>query len=121
MPILAKKISYSIGDVNEYLTGKYPNSMFIVGTNENEIINIVTMLISSFSKGKDDIASEIVTNVIMEISSSLSMVFNVSLSTGTFPDKLKITKIVPIYKSDDKLLVNNYRSISVLPFFFKNT
>ena len=47
------------------------------------------------------------------------MVYNVSLSTGTFPDKLKIARRVPIYKSDDKLLANNYRPISVLPFFSK--
>ena len=91
--------------------------MFIVGTNENEIITIVTMLKSSLSKGNDDVSSKIVTNVIMEIASPLSMVFNVSLSTGTFPGKLKIAKIFPIYKSDDKLLVNNYHPISVLPFF----
>ena len=48
--------------------------------------------------------------------SLLGILVNVSLSTGTFSDKLKI---VPIYKSDDKLLVNNYRPISVLPFFSK--
>ena len=37
----------------------------------------------------------------MEIASPLSMVFNVSLSTGTFSEILKIAKIVPTYKSDD--------------------
>ena len=93
--------------------------MFIVGTNENEITNIVTMLRSSFSEGNDDISSKIVKNVIIEIASPLSMAFNASLSTETFPDKLKIAKIVPIYKSDDRLLVNNYRPISFLQFFSK--
>ena len=118
--ILHTKIPYAIGDVTEYLTGQYPNNMFIEGTNENEIINIVIMLKSSFSKGNDDISSKIVQNVIMEIASPLSMVLNVSLATETFPDKLRIEKIVPMYKYDDKLLVNNYRPISDLPFF-KNT
>ena len=54
----------------------------------------------------------------MEIASPLYII-NGLFTTGTFPDKLKIAKIVPIYKSDDKLLVNNYRPISVLPFFSK--
>ena len=31
------------------------------------------------------------------------------------PDKLKLAKVIPIYKSDNKLSVNNYRPISLLP------
>ena len=64
-----KKIPSAIGDITEYLTGQYTNSMFIVGTNENEIMNIVIMLKSSFSKGNDVISSKIVKHVIMEIAS----------------------------------------------------
>ena len=42
-----------------------------------------------------------------------------SLSSGTFPDKLKIAKITPILKTGDACLVQNYRPISVLPAFSK--
>ena len=38
---------------------------------------------------------------------------------GHFPDKLKIAKIIPTFKSEDKLLFNNYRPISILHFFSK--
>ena len=31
--------------------------------------------------------------------------------------RLKLQKVLPIYKSDDKELIQNYRPISVLPFF----
>ena len=37
--------------------------------------------------------------------------------TGKFPYKLKIANVSPVFKSDNKLLVNNYRPISVLPVF----
>ena len=47
------------------------------------------------------------------------MVFNKSLSSGKFPDALKVAKIVAIHKADDKILISNYRPISVLPFFSK--
>ena len=42
-----------------------------------------------------------------------------SLSTGLVPDKLKIAKVIPVFKSGDKDNVSNYRPISVLPIFSK--
>ena len=41
------------------------------------------------------------------------------MTRGTFPDKLKIGKITPIYKKDDKELFENYRPVSTLPIFGK--
>ena len=50
------------------------------------------------------------------ISDPLVSIINLSLSSGVFPDKLKISKIIPIHKSDDASLVRpNYIPISILP------
>ena len=46
-------------------------------------------------------------------------IINLSLSSGVFPDRLKITKIIPIFKSDNASLAQNYRPISILPVFSK--
>ena len=70
------------------------------------------------SKGNDDLSPLILKEIILEISLPLTTIFNKSFANGPFSDKLKIAKIVPFYKSD-KLLVSNYRPISILPFFSK--
>ena len=50
-----------------------------------------------------------------EISPILAILFNKCLHVGLFPDDLKISKIIPIYKSGAKNELSNYRPISMLP------
>ena len=88
-------------------------------TDTIEIQNITNHLKSSFSKGVDEVSPKIVKEVIEAIAQPLATVFNISLANRLFPDKLKIAKIIPTYKSEDRLITNNYRPISVLPFFSK--
>ena len=42
---------------------------------------------------------------------------NLSISTGVYPNKLKMAKIVPIFKTDDNTDPRNYRPISLLSNF----
>ena len=42
---------------------------------------------------------------------------NSSILNGVYPSKLKMAKIVPVYKADDDTDVNNYRPISLLSRF----
>ena len=41
------------------------------------------------------------------------------MKDGTFPEELKIGKISPIYKKDNKQLLENYRPVSTLAIFGK--
>jgi len=49
------------------------------------------------------------------ISIPLFDIFSKSFETGEIPSQLKIAKVVPIFKSGDPTLPNNYRPISLLP------
>ena len=49
----------------------------------------------------------------------LTLIVNQSLGSGIFPNKLKIAKVIPIFKKDDAHLLNNYRPISLLPTISK--
>jgi len=44
----------------------------------------------------------------------LSYIFNLSLQNGLFPTKLKTSRTVPIFKSGDNSLCENYRPIALL-------
>ena len=44
---------------------------------------------------------------------------NLSIVQGDFADEMKLAKVLPIYKSENEQLVQNYRLISVLPYFSK--
>ena len=46
-------------------------------------------------------------------------IFNLSLNTGIFPDRMKVAKVIPIFKKGKKSSISNYRPISVLPCFSK--
>ena len=51
------------------------------------------------------------------ISPVLSDILNTSVSLGAYPKKLKISKIIPIFKADDETDTSNYRPISLLSYF----
>ena len=42
-----------------------------------------------------------------------------SLSSGNYPDKLKIVKVIPIHKGGSTQDLNNFRPISLLSIFDK--
>ena len=86
---------------------------------EDEILKIIYKFDKNKSAGHDGIGNLIVKGVAKEIVHPLTAIFNLSLSTGKVPDNLKIAKVIPIHKKDDKEIFSNYRPVSVLPCFSK--
>ena len=53
------------------------------------------------------------------VSPILALLVNQSFQTGIFPDKLKIAKVITLFKKGNPELPSNYRPISLLPIFSK--
>ncbi len=45
----------------------------------------------------------------------LTIIIIQSLKTGISPDKLKIARVIPLFRKDDETIFSNYRPISLLP------
>ena len=69
---------------------------------------------SKKSQDLDGISIELLKFISTAISTPLSHIFNLSLSTGIFPSRLKTSRTVPIHKSGRADLCDNYRPISLL-------
>ena len=46
-------------------------------------------------------------------------IFNLSLSNGIVPDKLKLAKVIPVFKKSDPKYMTSFRPISLLSIFNK--
>ena len=114
MTKFSQKIPSVSGDISDFLLGSFPSSMFVTNTDPGEIINIVR---SNYSKGNDDITPSIIKDIIFQIALPLIYIFNKSFQNGQYPDKLEIARILPSCKYDFKILIYNYRPISVLLYF----
>ena len=79
-----------------------------------EIELVIQSLNENKSSGPHSIPTRILKLLKNEISIPLQKIFNLSLSTGRYPDILKIAKTIPIFKKGSRLMVNNYRPISLL-------
>ncbi|XP_065640491.1 uncharacterized protein LOC136073066 [Hydra vulgaris] len=86
---------------------------------KSELHTAFNSLKKNKSAGIDQINVNVIKSVFDIIEPSLFHIFNLSLKSGHIPDKLKIAKITPIFKSGDETNISNYRPISVLPCFSK--
>ena len=90
------------------------NSLLLSRNNPSEIINIISKLKSNSAAGVDDISVRILQSVSHVIARPLSHIFNISLSTSTFPNSAKLARVTPILKAGATDDLSNDIPISVL-------
>ena len=103
----------------DYLTNQIDSNFAFRLIDNRYTLKIIKDIKMSLSNGHDGISPELLKLVNDDISSCITLIINQSLTSGIFPDKLKIAKVTPVHKTCDKKHINNYRTISVLPVISK--
>ena len=81
----------------------------------SQVERVIKKLVSAKATGVHNIPNKILKDSCQTIAPFLSDIFNLSISTNTFHNDLKIGKVSPAHKSGDRDNLNNYRPISVHP------
>ena len=100
-PNLAKNIPLPKNDttIYDYLEENTEHTMFLSPADDLEIIRTVQNCKNKRSTDFNDISMNLLKKVISLIVRPIGHICNVSFQTGVFPNKMKIAKVIPLYKS----------------------
>ena len=77
-------------------------------TQKTEVELIVRNLKTKCTEDVDGLSTNLLQVTIHEITTPLEHTLNQSIVTGTVPDNLKTAEVVPLFKSGNNKLFNNY-------------
>ena len=116
---ITKKLPRTPKSPLDYLSSPNLDSFFISPCTAEEISSLIQSFKNGKSSGPNSIPVKLLKILNLPISKDLSVLVNESFVMGTFPEKLKIAKVIPIFKKGLATSKSNYRPISLLSIFSK--
>lgn len=113
-----KESDSSLVKANEVELSNLPN-ININQITELDIVKASKKLKNKLTSGIDGIPSLVIKDCISVLAKPLAYLFNLIISTSTFPEMWKTARICPILKKGDSCILQNYRAISILCNFSK--
>ena len=105
---ISDHVPASTRDYASYMPDRFPRSIFLDPVDPPYVLQVSQKLKSKTSSGYDDISSKIFKDTISCIILPVTHILNLSFDSGIVPDKLKIAKVIPIFKSTDPTELKNY-------------
>ena len=118
---ITKNIPRTFKSSMNFMESRVGHSFFTAPSVPSEISDIISLSKLGKSLGPNSIPLKILKILSPVISPLLSQIINESFQTGIFPDKMKLAKVIPLFKKGCVLTASNYRTISLLPIFSKIT
>ena len=106
-------------DFRKYMNINCSDSIFLEPILEGEIVKEINFLKENKSPGPDNLSAKIIKLSKEKISPCLTHIFNLSIQSGIYPQQLKMSKVIAIYKKKEKSNPDNYRPISLLDIINK--
>ena len=88
--------------------------MYLHYISSKEIEKYINKLPSKDSSGYDNISNNLLKKIKHAVLKPLTHIFNLSLTSREFPENMKLSEIIPLYKKGEKNHMINYRPISLL-------
>ena len=105
-------------DFIDYLPKKQMNNFEFKEVTLDEMYRVIRSL-NTRKSSHDRIPAFLFKKIPINIIKRFVYITNRSIMEGIFPDSLKYSKIIPVYKNDSKLDCKNYRPISLLSYIDK--
>ena len=102
-----------------YLKKSKENEFSFSQITEKQVETVIDNLSNKHSSGVDGISTNLLKECKTPLIPALTLIINQTLSTGIFPEKLKVAKVVPLFKNGTNTVISNYRPISLLPAMSK--
>uniref|UniRef100_A0A0K8R810 Putative outcast ele5 orf1-h 1e-40-j 4 n=1 Tax=Ixodes ricinus TaxID=34613 RepID=A0A0K8R810_IXORI len=102
-----------------YLEYRNNYSIFLEPVTIPEVCSVFMQLKNSSSCDCDNLQIRPVKYILDLVAPCLCHIFNLSLTTGLFPEKMQMAKVAVLHKKGDKNILSNYRPLSILPLFSK--
>jgi hypothetical protein len=89
--------------------GRQIPALNLTNTTPEHLLKIIKKFQPKNSVDIQGVSTRMIKAIGPEIEIPLTHIFNLSLSTGNFPSKLKQCRVIPIFKAGDQLECDNYR------------
>lgn len=116
---VVEEIPRSNIDFRQFLPPPCARSIFLSPISVETMQNSICSIVPKSSKDINDVSMKLLHQAAPLICTPLAHIFNLTLTSGKFPDRLKTSKVIPVFKTGNKMDANNYRGISLIDNFGK--
>ena len=99
---------------DKFMPKSNPNSFVFEPSTPNEVFLLINQLNINKGTGPNGIPTDILKGINNIICIPLSKIYNMCIENGIHPSRLKLSHALPTFKKGSRLLVSNYRPISLL-------
>ena len=102
-----------------YLRGNYSGSISLSPVSSHQNWTFIGKMDTSKSSGPYSVPDTILKTIRIYTSQPFAFLVNDFFVSGNFPEKLKLARIIPVFKKGSRFDKDNYRPITVLSDFSK--